>query len=222
MKARVFWRIAQRSLCDDFAILVISLLDGNRRILEIAINIIHGMHSAQQKKEMFMVPESIFALQWSGKDHTQSKRETTDCPNILTINNQMIERSSRCQIDRLIEIATQPDTICHLLIIKMTTDNVFLSAANYSMLMFSTTIWRRLHSYTLLLRHRGHEQYALVAQWLPVTFGPIWPSWAIRPNLLFWAGPAGRKMAQMAHRWPTCVECRYVATAVHHSEPVCC
>ena len=55
----------------------------------------------------------------------------------------------------------------------MTTDNVFLSAANYSMLMFSTTIWRRLHSYTLLLRHRGHEQYALVAQWLRY----------IRPNL---------------------------------------
>ena len=138
------------------------------------MNIIHGMHSGQQKKEyVYDTGEYLcFAMEWQ-RSYIQSKRETTDCPNILTINNQMIERSSRCQIDRLIEIATQPDTICHLLIIKMTTDNVFLSAANYSMLMFSTTIWRRLHSYTLLLRHRGHEQYALVAQWLRY----------IRPNL---------------------------------------
>ena len=87
----------------------------------------------------------------------------------------------------------------------MTTDNVFLSAANYSMLMFSTTIWRRLHSYT---SSTTTEDMNSMHWWLngSVTFGPIWPSWAIRPNLLFWAGPAGPKMAQMAHRWPTCVE----------------
>ena len=82
-----------------------------------------------------------------------------------------------------------------------------MSAANYySMLIFFTTIWRRLHCYTSSTTTEDINSM----HWL------LKGSDIIRPNLAqlghaaqspFLGRPtAGPKMAQMAHRWPTCVE----------------